>query len=72
MDFPGGSFWTTDRGIPVGRAVRVRVLARDVSLARQPTGQSSIQNVLRGRVDASRTTSIPAWRLCVCRSGILR
>ncbi|WP_454017670.1 TOBE domain-containing protein [Azospirillum sp. Marseille-Q6669] len=52
VDFSGGSAWTRNHGIPVGRPVRVRVLARDVSLARDHQGQSSIQNVLRGRVDA--------------------
>ncbi len=52
VDFPGGSLWTRDRGVPVGRKVRVRVLARDVSLARQYPGPSSIQNILSGQVDA--------------------
>ncbi len=51
VDFPGGSLWARDRGLPIGRRVRVHVFARDVSLAVEP-GQSSIQNVLRGRVDA--------------------
>lgn len=51
VDFGGASLWTRDQGLPVGRRVRVRVLARDVSLAREP-GISSIQNVLRGQVDA--------------------
>lgn len=51
VDFDGGSLWTRDRGLTVGRRVRVRVLARDVSLAEVP-GTSSIQNVLRGQVDA--------------------
>jgi molybdate transport system ATP-binding protein len=52
VSFPGGSLWTRDPGLPIGRAVRVRVLARDVSLARQPPWASSIQNTLPGRVDA--------------------
>jgi len=51
VDFAGGSLWARDPGLPVGRNVRVRVLARDVSLATDP-GTSSIQNVLRGTVDA--------------------
>lgn len=50
VDFAGGSLWARDHGLPIGRKVRVRVLARDVSLAAHP-GDSSIQNVLRGRVD---------------------
>lgn len=52
VDFPGGSLWTRDRGIAVGRRVRVRVLARDVSLARQKQEHTSIVNLLPGRVDA--------------------
>lgn len=51
VDFDGGSLWTRDPGLAVGRRVRVRVLARDVSLAEEP-GTTSIQNVLRGRIDA--------------------
>ncbi|NOV30654.1 molybdenum ABC transporter ATP-binding protein [Methylomonas sp. ZR1] len=52
VDFPGGSLWTRDHGLPVGRRVRVRVLARDVSMANAPPSHSSIQNVLQGHVDA--------------------
>lgn len=51
VDFDGGSLWAKDHGLPVGQRVRVRILARDVSLAEQP-GHGSIQNVLLGRVDA--------------------
>jgi molybdate transport system ATP-binding protein len=51
VDFDGGSLWAKDQGLAAGRRVRVRILARDVSLAAEP-GHSSIQNVLRGRIDA--------------------
>ncbi|MBA2674365.1 molybdenum ABC transporter ATP-binding protein [Ramlibacter sp.] len=45
--FRGGALWIADSGLAVGRRVRVRVLARDVSIATQPlAGASSIQNVL--------------------------
>ena len=46
--FPGGSLWLRDDGLPEGTPVRVRVLARDVSLATEapsPTAMS-IQNAL--------------------------
>lgn len=69
MDFPGGSFWTGDRGLPLGRTARVRVLARDVSLARQPPGESSIQNVLRGRVEAITDDEHPGLALVRVRVG---
>lgn len=46
-DFPGGALWVRDQGWPMGRAVRLRVLARDVSLAIAEPRDSSIQNQLR-------------------------
>jgi len=52
IEFAGGSLWTRDTGLAPGRRVRVRVLARDVSLARQRSEGSSIQNQLPGTVDA--------------------
>lgn len=44
--FDGGSLWLPDAGLAVGERVRVRVLARDVSLALEPAQRTSIQNVL--------------------------
>jgi molybdate transport system ATP-binding protein len=44
--FAGGSLWLADAGLAPGRAVRVRVLARDVSIVREPAHATSIQNVL--------------------------
>lgn len=52
VDFPGGGLWSRDRGLPLGKSVRVRVLARDVSLALGEPGASSIQNSLDGSVEA--------------------
>jgi len=52
VDFAGGSLWTRDRGLPTGKRVRVRVLARDVSLAVEEPGTSSIQNVLDGVIES--------------------
>jgi len=46
LAFNGGSLWVRDTGLPLGRQVRVRVLARDVSIALDPPSQTSIQNVL--------------------------
>jgi molybdate transport system ATP-binding protein len=68
MDFAGGSLWARDQGLPVGRRVRVRILARDVSLAAQP-GTSSIQNVLRGQVDAIGDDAHPGLVLVRVRIG---
>lgn len=50
--FEGGALWIADAGLEIGHAVRVRVLARDVSLALAPPDRSSIQNVLACTVRA--------------------
>ncbi len=55
----GAALWTRDEGLPVGSAVRLRVLARDVSLTAQPS-PSSIQNVLPGEVEAFGDDEHPA------------
>ncbi|MDF9392103.1 MULTISPECIES: molybdenum ABC transporter ATP-binding protein [Methylococcus] len=69
VDFPGGSLWTRDRGIPVGSKIRVRVLARDVSLARQRQEETSVLNLLQGRVDAIEDEDHPALALVRVRVG---
>jgi molybdate transport system ATP-binding protein len=46
------TLWLRDSGLVPGQAVRVRVLARDVSLALAEMQGSSIQNALRARVQA--------------------
>jgi molybdate transport system ATP-binding protein len=44
--FPGGSLWIGGTGGEVGRRVRARVLARDVSVTRRAPVETSILNVL--------------------------
>src|SRR5690606_26455336 len=44
--FAGGSLWLADVAVVVGQRVRVRVLARDVSIATQAPAATSIQNLL--------------------------
>lgn len=46
------SLWSRDPGLPLGRPVRVRVLARDVSLTRTPQTGTTIGNQLQGTVEA--------------------
>jgi molybdate transport system ATP-binding protein len=48
--FAGGELWVGRVERPVGAAVRARALARDVSLALQAPGPSSVLNVLSARV----------------------
>lgn len=69
MDFPGGSLWISDKGIPLGRKARVRVLARDVSLTRQRQEHTSIQNILHGRIDAMADDEYPGLLLVRVRVG---
>lgn len=63
------SVWARDQGLPVGRAVRVRLLARDVSLARAPQTGTSIGNQLRGTVEAIADDEHPALALVRVRVG---
>ena len=48
------------------------MLARDVSLAREPPGRSSIQNVLQGRVDAVADDDHPGLVLVRVQIGDAR
>jgi molybdate transport system ATP-binding protein len=52
LDVPGASFWSRDPGLPLGHPIRLRVLARDVSLSHGPFEASSIQNQLPAMVEA--------------------
>ena len=74
VDFPGGSLWVRDNGQPIGHRVRVRVLARDVSLAHSKGEDSSILNALPAKVVAVADDTHPAMalvRLDVGRSPLL-
>ncbi len=74
MDFDGGSVWIRDPGLALGAKARVRILASDVSLAREQPGKSSIQNVLQGQIDAMRDDEHPGLvlvRVKVGRSALL-
>ena len=51
------------RAAPVGQAVRVRIDARDVSLALEPPQHTSITNILPGRVMDVTDDRDPAQRL---------
>lgn len=52
--FSGGQLWLRDSGHLSGSSARLRVLARDVSIATQPPHHTSIQNVLPCTVKAIR------------------
>ncbi|MBF0126902.1 MAG: molybdenum ABC transporter ATP-binding protein [Magnetococcales bacterium] len=63
--FPGGHLWVRDQGRPVGHAVRVRILARDVSLACERVTDTSIINTLPVLVTGLVQDAHPA--LCLVR-----
>ncbi|MBR7780446.1 TOBE domain-containing protein [Undibacterium rugosum] len=69
VEFAGSSLWVRDQGLSIGRRVRVRVLARDVSLAVDPLGKSSIQNILQGYFDAIADDDHPGIALVRVRVG---
>ncbi len=50
LDFAGGDFWVSRMALPPGQRLRVRVRARDVSLALVRPERSSVLNVFSGRV----------------------
>jgi molybdate transport system ATP-binding protein len=50
LDFSGGSLWVSRIAREIGAAVRVRVLARDVSIATHKPQHSSISNILTARI----------------------
>ena len=51
---PGGRFVAPAPPAPIGEHRRIRIVARDVSLAREPPGPSSILNILPGRVVSAK------------------
>ncbi|NWG30387.1 MAG: molybdenum ABC transporter ATP-binding protein [Rhodocyclaceae bacterium] len=64
VELPGGSYlWVRDEGHPIGKPLRVRVLARDVSLAREEPRDSTILNHLRVTVRELADDTHPALLL---------
>ncbi len=69
LDFDGGALWTRDPQLPPGTPARVRVLARDVSIAREHPGKSSIQNILTGRIERIVDDDTPGLALLRLQVG---
>ena len=65
----GADFWLRDTGLPVGQAVRLRVLWRDVSLSVTEPVNTSIQNHLAGVVDTMAPDEHPSQVLVRVRWG---
>jgi len=63
------SVWARDHGLPLGQPVRLRLLARDVSLATAPHPGTSIGNQLQGTVEAIADDEHPSQVLVRVRVG---
>ena len=68
-EFDQGDFWIGDQGAPLGRSVRLRVLARDVSLQLGEPAQTSVQNHLRCMVDVIADAPHPSQAIVRLRCG---
>lgn len=69
LDFTGGALWGRDCGHAVGHEVRVRVAARDVSLALSELPGTSINNQLPGVLEQLAPDSQPSQSLALVRVG---
>lgn len=56
LDFAGGQIWVARRSEPVGKKMRCRIHARDVSLTRLEPQQTSILNRIPARIQAIAAT----------------
>ena len=68
LDVPGASFWTRDPSLPIGHRIRLRVLARDVSLSLVAQPDSSIVNQIPATVEALADDAHPSQVLVRLRT----
>lgn len=69
-EFAGGSILARDPGLPVGHRIRLRVLARDISLALEPATGTSIQNIMPATIEELVEDRHPAIMLVRIRVGM--
>ena len=69
VGFAGGALWVRNSGLQVGQPVRLRVLARDVSVTLAEATHTSIQNHLPCVVDAITPDAHPSQALLRLRCG---
>ena len=69
VGFDGGAMWIRDTGLVPGQRVRLRVLARDVSLNVQAATGTSIQNHVPCVVQSLTPDTHPAQVLVRLRCG---
>jgi len=63
VDFEGGTLWVSDSGSEIGRHVRLRILAKDVSITLAEPVNTSIQNHLPGIVESLPEDAHPSQAL---------
>jgi molybdate transport system ATP-binding protein len=68
LDVPGAMLWTRDPGVPVGQRLRLRVLARDVSLSLAAQPDSSILNQLPATIEEIADDAHPSQVLVRVRT----
>ena len=68
-EFAGGNILARDPGLPVGHRIRLRVLARDISLALEPATGTSIQNIMPATIEELGEDKHPALTLARIRVG---
>lgn len=69
VEFPGGFLWVRDNDIALGQQVRLRVLARDISISALEPHESSIQNHLKGCIETIVDDAHPSQALVRIRCG---
>ena len=69
LAIPGGSLWVPSVPLPVGSAIRVRIRARDVSVALEKPDRVSIRNILPGTVRSVTESDGPFRTVAIAIAG---
>jgi molybdate transport system ATP-binding protein len=69
VNFGGGHVWVSGHILPVGHKLRLRILARDVSLSLTRHEDTTIQNCLKGVIEAIEPDAHPSQALLRVRCG---
>ncbi len=70
LDFPGGRFTVPHKELSIGHAVRLRVLARDVSIALEHQSNTSILNIFPATIENILPTSSSQVTLRLIVGGV--
>ncbi len=70
LDFPGGRFSVTHKELPIAHPVRLRVIARDVSLTLEHQSQTSILNIFPATIEAMTAEGTAQIMVRLLISGI--